>query len=102
MHQRGAESRRQAGFCVSSAPGGARQQPWYRRPPPDDQRRAEPRLRLRGPGNMSPKTLPLGPVMLDVVGMELTGDDRRRLTHPLTGGVILFSRNFSGLEQLAR
>lgn len=51
---------------------------------------------------MSPKTLPLGPVMLDVAGMELTDDDRRRLTHPLTGGVILFSRNFSGLEQLAR
>ena len=51
---------------------------------------------------MSPKILPLGPVMLDVAGMELTDDDRSRLTHPLTGGVILFSRNFSGLEQLAR
>jgi beta-N-acetylhexosaminidase len=51
---------------------------------------------------VSPKTLPLGPVMLDVTGTELTDDDRRRLTHPLTGGVILFSRNFFGLEQLAQ
>jgi beta-N-acetylhexosaminidase len=51
---------------------------------------------------MSSKTLPLGPVMLDVTGTALTDDDRRRLAHPLTGGVILFSRNFSGLEQLAR
>ena len=51
---------------------------------------------------MSPKTLPLGPVMLDVAGTGLTGDDRCRLAHPLTGGVILFSRNFSGLDQLAQ
>lgn len=45
--------------------------------------------------------LHLGPVMLDVVGATLTDDDRKRLTHPLTGGVILFSRNFQSPAQLA-
>jgi beta-N-acetylhexosaminidase len=42
----------------------------------------------------------LGPVMLDVVGKELTADDIRRLQHPLVGGVILFARNFENCEQL--
>ena len=42
----------------------------------------------------------LGPVMLDVVGTELTADDIRRLKHPLVGGVILFARNFQNCEQL--
>lgn len=42
----------------------------------------------------------LGPVMLDVVGTELTADDIRRLQHPLVGGVILFARNFENCEQL--
>ncbi len=45
--------------------------------------------------------LHLGPVMLDVLGPELTDDDRKRLLHPLTGGVILFSRNFHSSGQLA-
>lgn len=42
----------------------------------------------------------LGPVMLDVVGTELTADDIKRLQHPLVGGVILFARNFVNCSQL--
>lgn len=43
----------------------------------------------------------LGPVMLDIEGTQLTDDDVRRLKHPLTGGVILFSRNYDNHRQLA-
>ncbi len=42
----------------------------------------------------------LGPLMCDVAGTELTDDDRRRLSHPLVGGVILFARNYASLAQL--
>lgn len=41
-----------------------------------------------------------GPVMLDVVGTTLSRDDARRIAHPLTGGVILFARNFTDRAQL--
>ena len=33
-----------------------------------------------------------GPVMVDLLGTELTDDDYELLRHPATGGVILFSR----------
>ena len=46
--------------------------------------------------------LHLGSVMLDVLGTSLNADDRKRLLHPLTGGVILFSRNFESPAQLAK
>jgi beta-N-acetylhexosaminidase len=42
----------------------------------------------------------LGPVMIDVVGTQLTSADIRRLNHPLVGGVILFARNFESPQQL--
>ena len=42
----------------------------------------------------------LGPIMLDVVGTELTPDDVRRLQNPLVGGVILFKRNYENNAQL--
>ncbi|RJG01382.1 beta-N-acetylhexosaminidase [Noviherbaspirillum sedimenti] len=42
----------------------------------------------------------LGPVMLDVVGTTLTADDIRRIRHPLTGGVILFARNYTDRQQV--
>ena len=42
----------------------------------------------------------LGLVMLDVEGKQLNDADRRRLCHPLTGGVILFSRNYESPRQL--
>lgn len=44
--------------------------------------------------------MPLGPVMLDPLGPALTEEDRRRLLHPATGGVIMFARNYQSPGQL--
>ncbi|MFY9480028.1 MAG: beta-N-acetylhexosaminidase [Aquabacterium sp.] len=40
------------------------------------------------------------PVVLDVEGLSLNDDDRRRLKHPLTGGLILFGRNWQSRAQV--
>ena len=42
----------------------------------------------------------LGPIMLDLDSTEMSPEEREILQNPLVGGVILFSRNFSTVEQL--
>ncbi|MEW8523039.1 MAG: beta-N-acetylhexosaminidase [Candidatus Thiodiazotropha endolucinida] len=42
----------------------------------------------------------LGPVMLDLEGTAISADEKRLLSHPAVGGVILFTRNFDSMEQL--
>ena len=51
---------------------------------------------------MSKLNMKPGPVTLDVVGLELNAQDRRRIQDPLTGGVILFGRNFASRKQLTK
>ncbi len=56
---------------------------------------------MSGHGHVSAShRLPLGALMLDIEGQSLNEADRRRLTHPLVGGVILFARNYESPEQL--
>ncbi len=40
------------------------------------------------------------PLIIDIAGTALTADDRRRLSHPLVGGLILFARNWQQRSQL--
>ena len=44
---------------------------------------------------------PHAPLIIDVAGLKLTAVDRKRLKHPLVGGIILFARNWSDREQLS-
>jgi len=43
----------------------------------------------------------LGPLFIDIEGVELDAEDREILQHPLVGGVIYFTRNFESSEQIA-
>lgn len=40
------------------------------------------------------------PIVLDTAGPTLSADDRRRLQHPLTGGLILFGRHWTDRQRL--
>lgn len=42
----------------------------------------------------------IAPVMIDLEGLELNKEESELLNHPLTGGVIFFSRNYESVEQL--
>jgi len=42
----------------------------------------------------------LGPLMVDVQGLELSADDLDVLRHPLVGGVLLFTRNYLNKRQI--
>jgi beta-N-acetylhexosaminidase len=41
------------------------------------------------------------PLIIDIAGLTLTKADRRRLKDPLTGGIILFGRNWQDRRQLS-
>lgn len=51
------------------------------------------------PKNQRPAVMH-APVVLDIEGLSLNADDRRRLQHPLTGGLILFGRNWQSRAQV--
>lgn len=42
------------------------------------------------------------PLIIDIAGTRLADADRRRLAHPLVGGIILFARNWQDREQLVQ
>ena len=45
-------------------------------------------------------TTPHAPVVIDIAGQALDANDKRRLQHPMTGGLIFFSRNWRDRAQL--
>ncbi|HSW69819.1 MAG TPA: beta-N-acetylhexosaminidase, partial [Gammaproteobacteria bacterium] len=49
---------------------------------------------------LMPQTI--GPVILDLMGLEITPEERELLQHPLAGGVILFARNYESPSQISQ
>ncbi len=44
--------------------------------------------------------MPLGPVMMDLAGTQISTTEQELLKNPLIGGVILFTRNFESIDQI--
>ena len=44
---------------------------------------------------------PHAPLIIDIAGTALSEDDRRRLAHPLVGGLIFFGRNWQNRAQIS-
>lgn len=42
----------------------------------------------------------MGPIILDLAGLELSSEEREIIKHPQVGGIIFFQRNFESLSQL--
>lgn len=42
----------------------------------------------------------MGPIILDLAGLELSSEEREIIKHPKVGGIIFFQRNFESIAQL--
>ena len=49
----------------------------------------------------SSNPIPLGPLLISLAGLELKAEEHEWLRHPAVGGVVLFTRNYKDISQLA-
>lgn len=52
------------------------------------------------PSFIAMRAYPIGPVMIDLKGHDLSPLDKEKINHPNTGALILFARNYDNPEQI--